>query len=313
MNGQRLARGLGAFSLGLGLVQLVNPRRFSDWIGVKPRDESEASIRLVGVRELAAAGALLVRPRPIFMWMRVAGDVMDLALLGQAMRARNTRADRVGAAMGAVAGVTAVDLVGTLRLARAAGRSGRTPEATGSTTLDMTGGGTGPRRIVRSVTVERSPEELYGFWRQLDHLPRFMPHLERVDVLDADRSHWVARAPLGLTVEWDAEITEDVPNTRLSWRAVEGSTVSNAGTVRFERAPAGRGTRVTADFEYDPPGGPLGVAIAKLTGQEPEQQASDDLRRFKQILETGDVVVSDATVGDRKVRQRPAQPTPAEG
>jgi uncharacterized membrane protein len=122
-----------------------------------------------------------------------------------------------------------------------------------------------------------------------------MRHLERVTVTDARRSHWVAKAPAGKTVEWDAEITEDRPNEVIAWRSVEGSEVSNAGRVTFDPAPGGRGTEVRVQLEYEPPLGKLGSKLAMLWREEPGQQVYDDLRHFKQVMETGEIVLSDAT------------------
>ena len=288
----RMARALGVFSLGLGLVQVAAPRRFIETIGFRPRPDREASVRAVGIRELGAAAGLLARPLPVaFMWMRVAGDLLDIALLARARRARDTDTGRVRATTAAAVGVTALDLIGSVRATQAA-----------------TNGTTTGRRITKAVTIQRPREEVWAYWRDLPNLPRFMHHLEEVRVLDERRSHWVAKAPFGARVEWDAEIEEEVPNERLSWRAMEGAQLSNAGTVEFRTAPGDRGTEVVATFTYDPPAGPLGVAIAKLTGEEPDQQAGADMRRLKQILETGSVVVSDGTFGGRRLRQRPAQP-----
>lgn len=143
--------------------------------------------------------------------------------------------------------------------------------------------------INHHYTINRSPEELYAFWRRFDNLPRFMEHLESVEVKSDTLSHWKAKGPAGSHVEWDAEITEEVPNEMIAWRSVEGSDVANAGMVRFRRAPAGRGTEVEVHMEYAPPAGVLGSKIAKLFGEEPERQMREDLRRFKQLMEAGEV------------------------
>ncbi|MGA9995186.1 MAG: SRPBCC family protein [Pyrinomonadaceae bacterium] len=161
----------------------------------------------------------------------------------------------------------------------------------------------------KSIVINGSPEELYQFWHDFENLPRFMKHLESVRVTGDKRSHWVAKAPAGTNVEWDAEITEDQPNELIAWRSLEESDVRNSGSVRFERAPGGRGTRVTVELEYDPPGGVIGAGVAKLFGEEPEQQIYDDLRCVKQVIETGEVVISEGTVWSNGVlTQRPAQP-----
>lgn len=174
---------------------------------------------------------------------------------------------------------------------------------------DGEGRAPGSSHAQKSLVVNRSPEEIYRFWREFENLPRFMRHLESVTTSADGRSHWVARAPAGGTVEWDAETTEDRPGELIAWRSVEGADVRNSGTVRFEQAAGGRGTIVRVEIDYTPPGGVLGAAAAMLFGEEPEQQLDDDLRRFKQVLETGEVVYSDATLpGTGLTEQRPGQP-----
>jgi uncharacterized membrane protein len=163
------------------------------------------------------------------------------------------------------------------------------------------------------MIINRSPEEVYGFWRRLENLPRFMRHLESVQETGTGRSHWVAKAPAGSSVEWDAEITEDRPNELIAWRSLEGADVDNSGSVRFEPATGGRGTVVHVEMEYNPPGGVLGALVAKLFGEEPGQQAQESLRTLKQVMETGEIIVSDGTVWDNGLMtQRPAQPVSAE-
>ncbi len=142
----------------------------------------------------------------------------------------------------------------------------------------------------QSVIVNRQPEELFRFWRNFENLPRVMDHLESVRVIDDQRSHWVAKAPAGMTVEWDAEIIAETPNELIAWRSVGDSQVPNAGSVRFEQTPDEGGTRVKVSLNYAPPVGRLGSLIAKMFGEEPEQQVAEDLRRFKQIMETGEPV-----------------------
>jgi uncharacterized membrane protein len=162
-----------------------------------------------------------------------------------------------------------------------------------------------------AVTVKRPVEEVYRFWRDLSNLPSFMIHLASVEPTGNGRSHWTANAPAGRTVEWDAEVVEDKPNERIAWRSLEGSQVENSGSVTFTPAPGGGGTEVRVELRYDPPGGALGKVVAKLFGEEPQQQITDDLRRLKQVLETGEVVRSEGSPeGARTLRllkQRPGQ------
>jgi uncharacterized membrane protein len=156
-----------------------------------------------------------------------------------------------------------------------------------------------PIHVEKTVTINRSPEELYAFWHNFENLPRFMQHLESVQVLDAGRSHWVAKAPAGTSVEWDAEITEDHPNTGIAWRALPDSQVVNSGAVLFTPGPQGRGTEVRVTLDYQPPGGGLGAAVARLFGEEPSQQVMDDLRHFKELMEAGEIPTTDGQPSGR--------------
>jgi uncharacterized membrane protein len=144
-------------------------------------------------------------------------------------------------------------------------------------------------KIVRAVTIERSSDELYRFWHNFENLPRFMEHLESVTVLDNTHSHWVAKAPAGKHVEWDAVITNERENEAISWHSVGKSDIGNAGTVQFTPAPGGRATVVKVTLQYDPPAGRLGATVAKLFGEEPEQQVREDMRHFKEIMEAGEI------------------------
>jgi uncharacterized membrane protein len=147
-------------------------------------------------------------------------------------------------------------------------------------------------RVEKSVTINAPPEQLFTFWRNLGNLPKFMEHLERVDVQDDLHSHWVARGPAGTTAEWDAEIINEIPNELIGWRSVNGSNVQNAGSVHFNRASGNRGTEVKVVLRYDPPGGSLGAVIAKLFGEVPSHQVQEDLRRLKQLMEAGEVATT---------------------
>jgi uncharacterized membrane protein len=146
-------------------------------------------------------------------------------------------------------------------------------------------------RISQSLLIDKSPDELYAYWHNFENLPNIMRHLKSVRVLDNGRSHWVAKAPLiaGGEVEWDAEVTADEPNSRIAWRALPGSDVEHRGSIRFARAAGDRGTKVKVVLEYYPPAGQVGPWVAKLFGEEPEQQIRDDLRNFKRIMEIGEI------------------------
>ena len=149
-------------------------------------------------------------------------------------------------------------------------------------------------KVEKTVTIaNKSPEELYNFWHDFENLPTFMKHLKSVTVQDVRRSHWVASAPLGQTIEWDADIINDLPNQLIAWASIEGAEVDNSGFVRFQPAPGDRGTEVKVVLEYNIPGGALTAAVAKLFGEEPEQQIGDELNRFKQLMEAGEIATTE--------------------
>ena len=289
-----VATGLGWFSIGLGLVQLVAPRALSQMIGLRGDGRDVTLQRVVGVREIMAGVGILGRPRPAeWVWSRVAGDTMDLALLGAAFTSKKTDKGRLSAATSAVLGIFLLDLYDALQLTR-----------------KKRGGGDGDMRVVKAITVNSPPEAVYGFWRNFENFPRFMDHVESVQANGNGRSHWKAKGPAGKSVEWDAEIVEDRPNELIAWRSVPGSEVENAGSVRFVSAPGGRGTEVHVEMEYDPPAGLIGAAIAKLFGQEPSGQMTTDLRQFKQMVEVGEVVHSDASIAGEPHAAQPPETVP---
>ncbi len=144
-------------------------------------------------------------------------------------------------------------------------------------------------RVEEAVTINRSPEEVYKFWRDHKNLPRFMGMIESVTSTDGIHSHWVAAGPMGVTLEWDAEIYNETPNEMIAWRSLDGSQIDTAGSVHFRPAPGGRGTEVHVNQKFDPPGGQAALLLAKLFRQDPETQTREDLRRLKQILEAGEV------------------------
>ena len=300
-----LSRGLGLFSVGLGAAQLAAPGTVARTLGIDPAGRTRTIMRLMGAREVAAGVGILTRPRPAgWLWARVAGDALDLALLEVALvRAASSRR-RILAASAAVVGAAGADAVEAMRLGRVAAHE--TPD--------------GGIRVRKAITVNRPADEAYAFWRELENLPRFMLHLHSVRETPEGLTRWRASGPFG-SVEWDAEILEDRPGEVLSWRTLPGADVDSSGSVRFSPAPGGRGTEIVAEFEYRLPAGGFGAAVAKLAGEDPETQLADDLRRFKQVLETGEIPRSDGSphghdVHDhliQQAKQRPAQPAAAGG
>jgi uncharacterized membrane protein len=146
------------------------------------------------------------------------------------------------------------------------------------------------RKFEQVVLIHRPQGELFRFWRQFDNLPRFMDNLESVAVLDSRRSHWVAKGPLGARVEWDAEVNNEIEDELIAWRSLPGADVDQAGSVHFSPAPDGQ-TEVRVVMRYSGPGGRVGDVAAHILGDDPERQIAEDLRRFKQVMDTGAVGV----------------------
>jgi len=273
--GTQLGKGLGYFSIGLGLAELVATRPVASLIGIEDDGIAPTTLRAFGAREIAAGIALLLRQNaPASAWSRVVGDVLDLGMLALALRKKSYSRGRTIGAMVAVAGVTAVDVYAGIRQAR---RKLGEP-------------------VKRAITIARPPHEVYRFWRDLEQLPQFMTWVESIRDMGAGISHWKVKTPAGVTIEYDAEIIEDAPNQRIAWRSLPGASVPNEGSVTFLDAPGGRGTEVIVEMRV---AAPLGKTIA---GSE----AQGDLHRLKQVLECGEITKSDASV---HAGPHPAQPS----
>lgn len=162
----------------------------------------------------------------------------------------------------------------------------------------------GPVRVKKAATVNRSPAEVYQYWRNFENLPNFMQHLESVTNTGENRWRWKAKAPLGMTVEWEAELTSDVENQRIGWASVEGSDIPNSGTVEF-RPTVDRGTEIVVTMIYEAPGGTLGEWAAWALGEEPSLQVADDLRRFRSIIETGSIITTEGQPSGRSEGAKP--------
>lgn len=260
-----LVKGLGGASLALGLSELLAPGKVAAVAGVDDTGRSRRVIRALGLRECGHAAALLFGPDKL-VWTRVAGDALDLALLGAAVANRGQgRRGRGALSAVALTGIAAADLYAALRTSRNGG--GR--HANGSH----------HRTLRAAVTVRRPAEDVYRAWRDL---------------------------------HGDLQVTDDEPNTRIAWQSLPGSPVENSGSVEFTEAPADGDTEVRVTMSYRLPGGTLGKAAATVLGDSPEQHVNDDLRRLKQILETGEVMRSDGspegTAAMRQMHQRTAQP-----
>ena len=268
-----LTRTLGWFSIGLGAAEMAMPGTMSKLIGV--RDDHRALVRSMGMREIAAGVGILAQRKPAgWIWARVAGDAVDLSLLGAALSARRTHKKRAAIATAAVAGVTALDIVCGARLAKG-----------------------GIRRVRESIAINKSPEECYQFWHDFENMPRIMTHVESVRTIGENRLRWRIKAPAGVPIEWDAEIVEDRTNQRISWQSAEDARMRAAGTIRFEGGPGGRGTILHISLSYVPPGGALGALIAKRFGVDPEQRMYNTLHNFKKLIETGEIISNEGPSG----------------
>jgi uncharacterized membrane protein len=288
-----LATFLGWLSVGLGALELVAPHAVARAIGVRPTPMWSGVLQAFGVREIATGAGILANPSSKeWVGLRIGGDLLDLAMLGVAMTRAERPARTLLAAM-TVLGIGMLDLLGSERLAER--RKAPTPEAARA-----------PEPIVlRSITVGRPVSDVYAFWRDFTNFPRFMHHVESVERLDNGRSRWRATGPGGTRAEWISEIVEERRDELIAWRSVETSDLYNAGKVTFRRAPRDEGTIVTVEMHYAPPGGRIGAALLKLFRKEPGQQVIDDLRRFKQVMETGEVLYSDASTMRRLAAARP--------
>ncbi|MCC2643432.1 MAG: Cyclase/dehydrase [Nitrospira sp.] len=290
---EALAQTLGWFSIGLGLAQIMAPRAVTSLVGLQ--NEHRFLLRALGLRELTSGLGILSNRRPAgWVWSRVAGDGMDLALLGMALASPRARRNKLAAATIAVLGVTALDWFAGRELSRMVGW---TTES-------------GAILVNKTITIDRSAGELYQFWREFQNLSSFMEHVKSVEITDDRRSRWTVEGPAGSRIQWDAEITEDELNRRIAWRTTAHADIEHAGSVEFTPAAGQRGTIVKVVMEYHAPAGMAGVAVAKLFGEEPGQQVQSDLRRLKQIMETGEVLRSDGSLrGIGLTQQRQARPT----
>jgi len=269
---RQLTQALGWFSIGLGLAELIAPRALGRAVGV---GDQPGLLRALGIREITSGLGLLSERMPgAWAWSRAAGDVMDLALLGTALRSTEANPRRIAVASAIVLGTTALDVYAGQRLMRS--------QSEDMPVLDVS----------ETITVNATPQALYAFWKNVENLPLFMRHLESVSVTGETTSHWIASAPGGTSVEWDAEIVDDQPDRRIGWRTLPESQVVHEGLVSFEPTVGGRGTIVRVDMLYRPPAGRLGAQIARLFGEEPSTQVNEDLRRLKQLLETGEVATT---------------------
>jgi uncharacterized membrane protein len=291
MNGKTVAQALGWFSIGLGLAELVAPRKMAKATGLTNKS---GLMPLLGIREITSGVGILASERPSpWLWSRVAGDVMDLAVLGSGCISNPRNRTRLAIAGAMVAGVTAVDYLCSQEMSAEEKQPGRN------------GNGSKDQNLFRTITINKSAKALYESWRSAEMFPAIIPGLKSVTSTGPTTQHWVAAGPGGADIEWDAEIVEDRVGDRISWRSLPGAAVANSGTVRFEELPNDRGTVVRLKMDYDPPVGGLGAKLSKLFGKAPEQQATEFLRKFKQWIETGEIATTVGQPAGRKLSYSP--------
>jgi uncharacterized membrane protein len=292
----RLTRALGWFSVGLGLVSLVAPQRIAQLVGLGRNGGNHALLRAIGARELASGVGILNQADPSgWLWARIGGDALDLALLTRAMGNEDADRGRVAAATAAVIGVTAVDAFATRQISQDEGTSFReSAQAPAS-----------EPRVASAITINAPIDEVFAAWEGFAGLPRFMDSFATVRVTDDRLSHWQASLPGGLNLSWDTVISDVVPNERIAWHTGDTSAVSGSGAVRFRPAPRNQGTELLFEARFDPPGGELGNRIAGLFTDPLGLKLNNDLRRCKQLIELGEIVKSD----DSAIKgPNPAQP-----
>ena len=283
----RLAQALGWFSLGLGFAQIAAPGKVAQLVGVDDNDQTIAVMRVLGVREIASGLGILTQPQPApWLWARVGGDAMDLALLRRALASPRADHNRVAAATAAVAGIAAVDALCSTRM------TAETDDGNQTQSMPQTGA----VHAKAAITVNAPIAEVYAFWEDFRNLPRFMGDFASVEVSNDRTSRWSLTAPAGIMLDWNVEITDATANQRIAWQTAEGTTLNASGEVRFRSAPGGRGTEVVFDATFNPPGGELGKKIAGFFAEALGTKIGSDLRRFKQLVELGEIVHSDDSV-----------------
>jgi uncharacterized membrane protein len=266
-----LAKALGWFSVGLGMTQLLAPRALGRAIGV---GEHPVLFPLLGLRELGSGVAILQGSQTkLALQARVLGDVMDLALLGGALASPRSHAGRVAAATSAVLGVTALDVLCAIQLARRTGSSAQEP-----------GAGTERVRVTKSIEVGRSARELYSVLRKLENLPRLLGHVESVREIGPTRSQWIARGPVGERFEWTAETTTEVEGELLAWQSLPGGDLISQGFIDIKPL-ANDCSMLVVHLEYAPAHESGDRSPAALFAPTPDHALEADLRSWKRQVE----------------------------
>ena len=273
----RFARGLGYFSVGLGLTEVAATRTLANGIGIS--DVRPGLIRAMGMREMANGLGILAAPRrPQWMWSRVAGDAIDIGLLALAFTSPRTRRGRISAAITAVAGVTLLDVI----CARLLSRSRRYRQVT-RRRLSATRG----IRIQKSVAINSSPSELYRFCRDPSNLSKIVNNLHSVTEIADRRWRWSAKDSAGKNIHWLTQIVEERADELISWRTLDSEPLENSGSIRLIPGLDGRGTIVRVEMLFRPMQR-VGTFLQMLR-VHPEFVAAEALRRLKALMETGEI------------------------
>lgn len=288
----QLGRAMAWFSIGVGLAYLLAPRVMARRTGMP---DWPLLMRATGARELAVGVGLLSRSTsPVWRYARVAGDAMDLAMLGLSLTRPGRSKRRLATAAAVMACVTAFDVRASLRRGDRGDTADDTPQYAAESGNVL--------RAAKSVIVKQQADECYRLWRDLEHLPRFMKDLDSVRVMDERHSHWTVRGPRGAAMEWDAEITEDQPGHLLAWRSFDADNAEHTGAVRFSAGPGG--TRVQLETQYRPLPGKA-AAVDKAGADAAERLMEENLQRFKLLAETGQVPPGeDDAASRRSLRER---------
>lgn len=283
MKEQKLARALGWFSVGLGFTELTAGKVLADALGLENR---AGLLRIYGLREIATGIGILASKDPTpWIWGRVAGDALDIATVATGFQdSKAKQKANLALALAALTGATVTDVMCGQRLSRAR-RTALEPQGREAEESVETA----QAQVERSLTIEKPAEELYQRWRQPETLSRIMGHFADIRASGDGQTHWQVHGPFGHTLEWDMRTIEDRPDELLRWQASPGTQLPVEGSVRFRPALGDRGTVVALRFQFDPPGGVLGDAALKLLGGAPGLLASKALRRFKSLVETGEI------------------------
>jgi uncharacterized membrane protein len=267
---------LGWFSLGLGLAEVLTPKGVAKAAGLP--EESRHTVRAFGAREIVSGiGMFSRRVQPAASWSRVVGDVLDLSVLGKSLFKANSSKAKLGISSAAVLGVTVLDILASMK---------ETPALNGYS-------GKNPLELEEALAINKSPEELFTYWRDLSNLPNFMSFLDTVVELDPQKSHWKTKEVAGKSIEWKSVIKREVKNETIEWETDEGSDISHSGSVTFRRLPRGHGTEVRLKMQFAPKAGAIApTGLSSVLSFIGEEKVRNDLKRFRQLIETGEIATT---------------------